>query len=220
MTEQQPSQPLNTVDMPLDEFLTTYAPAYFDHEDGTPRPWSDIVTEMMDSPADADVVTGLRHELRNSCGFREPIRVVEDDKTVGNGMHRVIALILERHPTVTVTRDFDEGDTPVLNVEFAISTTDGARPTDEQTDDLLSWLRSMPVQDTWVTSDSFSGNGTTWSGYYYCPLHLTEALRDAITNRISENTPLTLTVLSIEHDPDFGVLTEEEEAWFDRLKDA
>lgn len=157
--------------MPLPDFLQSYAPAYGET-------WCGAVAYMRTSPTESVTVARLRAQYRRDGRFARPVRV-RPQGVVGNGMHRIAALIGEQARFVDVTDEPGEPTGVLVTVEFSAS------PEPEPFDDLLAnAVRSFPLDDhAWV-----EGFGLSFcDGVYEDTFEVPSAMHvDALVARLAE----------------------------------
>jgi hypothetical protein len=191
----------DVVRMPLAEFLARFAPA-----DDWYESWDDAVATLLDRGDDRSVAEWLRAELAAHGDFRAPVRVDLDEGFVMNGMHRVVAAILEESATIA----FCAGDSPGTSYNVIVRATSSSKdiPATEDGEGLFTALRSFPVPDGWVTCDGLAlhvRSSTTVE--FGCTLHV-EPTPDAelamLTTWVRDRLSATmgLDVDAVEEDTD------------------
>lgn len=183
--------------VPLKDFLALHTPAYYEDEE-----WARIPNLLSSIASEKATIDILREVIRSGQEYVEPISVDYDTKRVGNGMHRLCAAILENKSTITFSYEPSSVDAPMYEVEFLLTPVDKGegnrrKVTEEEYDNAFDWLRSFPLGEVWVTSDSFSLSDQVCSGYWYCPSSLIGELQREIQRRARQYASLEVEILSI-----------------------
>jgi hypothetical protein len=174
--------------------------------------WEDVDASMSSSPSDQDRIAHLERILREEGAFVDPVVLDPTDRSVLDGMHRVVAAL---RADVAIDVAFSHGPecpvTELRDVRFrfeivdesaALAWAEGDEPVALSA--AVNALSSIHHDDGWIDAPVFSGRDgemdATWSPRAGSRMPDDHRLTEVLIARAAE-AGLRLTVLEISHDP-------------------
>ena len=162
--------------MRVDDLIASVAPAYCDS-------WAEAIDELVNDQDEAETVAALRAVLASGGEFTTPV-VIQDGR-VCNGMHRIVASVLEGRDTVTVVDQYPPAPDTYFEVMFTADPIPPGDPGEDLINRVFARVRSFPLDGGWAEALGCGLFRGMFEGVWSCPPHVNgAALADTVVDRL------------------------------------